>query len=143
MSSAVKILFSTRPAYGHVYPLMPLALAAREAGHDVSIATTGHFLPKLASLGFSTHDVGITIEDARDRLLASLSTAEMPKETDGRPDVEMGARLFVDMIAPARRPPTWSRCWRGSNPISSSTSSTSSAPASPPTPPASRPCATP
>ncbi len=100
MSSAVKILFSTRPAYGHVYPLMPLALAAREAGHDVSIATTGHFLPKLASLGFSTHDVGITIEDGRDRLLASLSTAEMPKETDGRPDVEMGARLFVDMIAP-------------------------------------------
>ena len=100
MSSAVKILFSTRPAYGHVYALMPLALAARDAGHDVSIATTGSFLPKLAALGFSTHDVGITIEDARDRLLASLSTAEMPKEPDGRPNVEMGARLFADMIAP-------------------------------------------
>ena len=43
----MKILFSTRPAYGHVYPLMPLALAAREAGHDVRFATTGQFLGKL------------------------------------------------------------------------------------------------
>ena len=49
----MKILFSTRPAYGHVYPLMPLALAAREAGHDVRFATTGQFLDKLDALGLS------------------------------------------------------------------------------------------
>ena len=28
-------MFCARPAFGHVYPLMPLALAARRAGHEV------------------------------------------------------------------------------------------------------------
>jgi UDP:flavonoid glycosyltransferase YjiC (YdhE family) len=60
----VKILFSSRPAYGHVYPLLPLAFAARDAGHDVSFATIGRFLPKLGRLGFPTHDIGVTIEHA-------------------------------------------------------------------------------
>ena len=65
----MKILFSTRPAYGHVYPLMPLALAAREAGHDVRFATTGEFLEKLDALAFPTYDVGLTIEEGRDAVL--------------------------------------------------------------------------
>ena len=95
----MKLLFSTRPAYGHVYPMMPLALAARAAGHDVEFATTGGFLSKLEALGFATHNVGLTIEHARTMLLASAQTGEMPRGDDGRPDLDMGARLFVDVIA--------------------------------------------
>ena len=63
----MKILFSARPAFGHVYPMMPLALAAREAGHDVQFATTGRFLAVLAGLGFRTHDVGLSIEEGARR----------------------------------------------------------------------------
>ena len=96
----MKIVFSTRPAYGHVYPLVPMALAARDAGHEVSIATTGEFLSRVAMLGFTTIDVGISIEEGRARLLASLSAEEMPKAADGRPDIELGARLFFDVVAP-------------------------------------------
>ena len=33
----MRILFSTNPALGHVLPLLPLALAARGAGHDVAV----------------------------------------------------------------------------------------------------------
>ncbi len=86
----MKILFCTLPAYGHVYPVMPLALAARDAGHEVTVATTGNFVPRLAALGLATVDVGMTIEQARAELLASLSAHEMPKTADGRPDVEAG-----------------------------------------------------
>ena len=39
----MRILFSSRPTFGHVYPLMPLALAARDAGHNVTFTTTGVF----------------------------------------------------------------------------------------------------
>ena len=78
---------------------MPLALAARDAGHEVTVATTGIFLAKLAGLGLPTVDVGMSIEQGRAELLASLSAQEMPKTADGRPDVEMGGRLFVDVIA--------------------------------------------
>jgi UDP:flavonoid glycosyltransferase YjiC (YdhE family) len=56
----MRLLFSARPAFGHVYPLLPLALAASAASHDVRFATTGPFLSKLAALGFPTDDVGIT-----------------------------------------------------------------------------------
>ena len=96
----MKIVFSTRPAYGHVYPLLPLAAAARGAGHHVSFATTGQFLTRLDRLGYRTHDVGVSIEDARQQLLASLSADEMPRTDGGRPDLEMGSRLFFDVIAP-------------------------------------------
>ena len=97
--AGLKLVFSTRPAYGHVYPMMPLALAARAAGHDVAFATTGAFLSKLEALGFSVHNVGVTIEQAQAMVLATRQHGEMPRTDDGRPDLEMGARLFVDVIA--------------------------------------------
>ena len=68
--AGLKLLFSTHPAYGHVYPMMPLALAARAGGHDVEFATTGAFLSKLGALGFAVHNVGLTIEHAQSMLLA-------------------------------------------------------------------------
>jgi UDP:flavonoid glycosyltransferase YjiC (YdhE family) len=43
----VRILFATLPAYGHVYPLLPLALACRDAGHEVVVATGPPFLDHL------------------------------------------------------------------------------------------------
>jgi len=109
----MKILFSVRPAYGHVYPVMPLALAARGAGHDVRFATTGRFLDVLRGLGFPTDDVGVTLEEARDQLLASVTATEMPRASDGRPDIEMGARMFLEVVAPrtaADLAPLLARC---------------------------------
>jgi Glycosyltransferase family 28 C-terminal domain len=95
----MRILFSSRPAFGHVYPLMPLALAARDAGHEVSFATTGIFRDKLRSAGFPTHDVGLTIEQGRDQVVGGQPGDPLPKGEDGRPDLEFGARLFFDALA--------------------------------------------
>jgi UDP:flavonoid glycosyltransferase YjiC (YdhE family) len=95
----MKFLFAARPAFGHVYPLMPLAIASREAGHDVCFATTGAFVDKLDALRFTTYDVGISIEQARDELLASLPGDRMPTSVDGRPDLGIGGQLFIDVLA--------------------------------------------
>jgi UDP:flavonoid glycosyltransferase YjiC (YdhE family) len=97
----MKLLLSARPAYGHVYPMMPLARAARAEGHDVEFATAGAFVSKLEGLGFATHDVGLTIHEAHARLAASLSleSDRIPRGADGRPDPEVGAQFFVDVIA--------------------------------------------
>jgi hypothetical protein len=43
----VKIVFAAIPAYGHLYPLMPLALACAEAGHQVTMAVGSPFLGRL------------------------------------------------------------------------------------------------
>ncbi|SHM68913.1 glycosyltransferase [Cryptosporangium aurantiacum] len=60
----MRILFSGRPAYGHLYPLLPLAVAARDAGHQVTLATGAAFVPRLTALGFATHEVGISVGEA-------------------------------------------------------------------------------
>jgi UDP:flavonoid glycosyltransferase YjiC (YdhE family) len=43
----VKVLFSSIPAYGHLYPLMPLLLACADQGHDVVLATGEPFASRL------------------------------------------------------------------------------------------------
>ncbi|MFL6142021.1 MAG: glycosyltransferase [Labedaea sp.] len=43
----MRIVFASPPAYGHLYPLLPLALAAVEAGHEVTVATGAPFLDRL------------------------------------------------------------------------------------------------
>lgn len=95
----MRILFSSRPAYGHVYPLMPLADAMRAAGHDVHLATSGEFVPRLRALGFPTHDAGLTIEQGIDQMMRSLPGDGMPTGDDGRPDLVYGAILFLDVLA--------------------------------------------
>lgn len=43
----MKIVFASLPAYGHLYPLVPLAEACAAAGHDVVVATGTPFLDAL------------------------------------------------------------------------------------------------
>lgn len=96
----MRLLFCSRPAYGHLYPLMPLAFAARDAGHDVGFATGGRFVTMLRSLGFPTVVTGIAFEDARAELLAAEGReASAAMREDGRPDIAFGARLFFDVLA--------------------------------------------
>ena len=40
-------MFASLGAYGHLYPMMPLALACADAGHEVVIATGQPFLDRL------------------------------------------------------------------------------------------------
>ncbi|MFF5077657.1 glycosyltransferase [Actinoplanes sp. NPDC000266] len=60
----MKIAFSSLAGYGHTYPMLPLAIACREAGHDVVYATGVRFAPLLRDLGFRTVLVGMQIRDA-------------------------------------------------------------------------------
>jgi UDP:flavonoid glycosyltransferase YjiC (YdhE family) len=43
----MKIIFASLNAYGHLYPMMPLALACAGAGHEVLVATGEPFLSRL------------------------------------------------------------------------------------------------
>ncbi|UOX87480.1 glycosyltransferase [Amycolatopsis sp. FBCC-B4732] len=60
----MRILFTCRPAYGHLFPLLPLANAAAKAGHDVVFATGEAFMPKVRDLGFEVRRAGIGIGEA-------------------------------------------------------------------------------
>lgn len=60
----MRILFSSLGSHGHVYPLLPLAIAARRQGHDVLYAVDSGFHPTAEKLGFTVVDAGISIGDA-------------------------------------------------------------------------------
>lgn len=81
----VRILFTTAPAVGHLLPLLPLARAARDRGHEVVIAGGASVAPIIAGAGFRHEVMGpATIREmfaglpdmstvpARERVLATM-----------------------------------------------------------------------
>lgn len=105
----MRLLFSCRPAYGHVYSLLPLAVAAREAGHEVMFGTGDAFLPKVRALGFDAYRVGIAVSAAEDearrrhgdgdvfRLMMTMFGDVLPRATLA--DIEpLLARLSPDLV---------------------------------------------
>jgi UDP:flavonoid glycosyltransferase YjiC (YdhE family) len=67
----VRILFTSGPMYGHVNTILPLALAARDAGHDVVVATGPELVAHVAAHGLATWSIGWTHEASGGR--AALS----------------------------------------------------------------------
>ena len=57
-------LFTSFPAYGHFHPMAPLALAAREAGHDVLVASGPDLARWAESCGLEASSVGLEQADA-------------------------------------------------------------------------------
>lgn len=60
----MKIVFASLPAYGHLYPMLPLAQACAAVGHDVTVATDEPFLGALPvptargiAEGLTLHDI--------------------------------------------------------------------------------------
>jgi UDP:flavonoid glycosyltransferase YjiC (YdhE family) len=47
----MRLLFTTAPLPGHLFPMVPLAWAARAAGHEVLVATTENFVPTVLATG--------------------------------------------------------------------------------------------
>jgi UDP:flavonoid glycosyltransferase YjiC (YdhE family) len=96
-AARLRLLFCTRAAFGHLYPLMPLACAARDAGHDIVFATSESFLPRIRALGFETHRVGISIEEAEQEVLSARSG---PPGDGSRPDFDLIGQVFLGLLAP-------------------------------------------
>jgi UDP:flavonoid glycosyltransferase YjiC (YdhE family) len=89
---AVRILFSSGPMYGHVNALLPLALAARDAGHTVIVATGPELLDHVARHGLATWSIGRTHEASGGR--AALSPQYF---------VDTGTHRAADLVPLARR----------------------------------------
>ncbi|WP_345633155.1 glycosyltransferase [Rugosimonospora acidiphila] len=77
----MRIIFAATGAYGHLYPIVPLAVAARDSGHEVVVATDSQFHPVLAEAGLEAVAAGLTVEAAFGTVLAGL-TAPPAGEAD-------------------------------------------------------------
>ena len=55
----MRALVAIRPFYGHLHPVVPLASALIEAGHEVAFATERSFCPVVERCGFRTFPAGL------------------------------------------------------------------------------------
>lgn len=90
----MRIVFSSVGGHGHTYPLVPLALAARDAGHDILWATTAPFHPLLRGLGFTPLLAGIEMRQAFGELPDLPDRASMTQEQM----VGAASRVFGEVI---------------------------------------------
>ncbi|WP_432484657.1 glycosyltransferase [Kineococcus esterisolvens] len=65
----MRVLISSLPAFGHVYPVMPTAEALRAAGHEVVIATGGPPADRLGAAGWKVERVDADIQAAVGRVM--------------------------------------------------------------------------
>jgi UDP:flavonoid glycosyltransferase YjiC (YdhE family) len=95
---SMRLLFTSCPLYGHVNTMLPMALAAQRAGHDVVFATGPDLVPHIEQRGLTAWPVGPTHAEAggsasADWLAYFSSSADkravdlVPRAMSWRPDV--------------------------------------------------------
>jgi UDP:flavonoid glycosyltransferase YjiC (YdhE family) len=92
----VRIVVCSLPSPGHTFPLIPLAVAARRAGHDVWYATATDLHPTLERFGLATVAVGVPMVQAFTDPAFGGAGTDAP-----RPDApalqERGRRVFGEI----------------------------------------------
>lgn len=59
----MRVLFSTSPAIGHFYPLLPLARELQRAGHEVAVLTSGALAAHVREAGLDILPAGPPVEE--------------------------------------------------------------------------------
>jgi UDP:flavonoid glycosyltransferase YjiC (YdhE family) len=81
----LRILFTANPGYGHVHPMVPLALALTARGHEVRWAVAADACRRVEAAGFEAFPAGITGPERRaafDRCLAGVASLPPPQRPD-------------------------------------------------------------
>jgi UDP:flavonoid glycosyltransferase YjiC (YdhE family) len=86
----MRILFTSFPAYGHLHPLVPLALAAIRAGHDVRLASGPHLVAWAGQCGLNASAIGLNEDD-----LHAVAAR-------GFPGSDSTGHMFTDVWPPPR-----------------------------------------
>ena len=74
----MRIAFASLPAFGHVFPLAPLAKAAAEAGHDVTFAADTSFADRLPVRVVQSVPVGLTLSRVEEEAKAEIRDRDDP-----------------------------------------------------------------
>lgn len=80
----MRILFSSLQTHGHTYPLVPLAIAARKLGHDVTFVTGEAFADALTPHGIEHVTGGLGMREA---FAIAQEGVPVGQAQDVRPDV--------------------------------------------------------
>jgi UDP:flavonoid glycosyltransferase YjiC (YdhE family) len=97
----MRVLITCVPGYGHLHPLLPLARALVEAGHEVAIATGPDMRPRAEAAGFSTFAAGIGLSEAWQRLVRRYPDQVYNRLAPHEIMEWYLPHLFAEIVAPA------------------------------------------
>src|SRR5581483_504725 len=94
----MRVLVTSSPPIGHVHPLVPLATALQQAGHDVRWATGPDAREIVAAAGIEPVVAGLTATERREEYFRRFPEARQlsPEDLPGH----MFPRLFGTLSAP-------------------------------------------
>ena len=96
----MRVLFSCVATYGHFRPLLPLARAFAEAGHEVAFATSGSFAPRVEAAGFRLLPAGMDEQEVTAQLTPFHAYLASVPPGERRP--LLFTRRFATLEAPAK-----------------------------------------
>lgn len=91
----MKVVLAALPAFGHVYPLVPLAIALERAGADVVFATGEEFASRLPARTIPGAETSWTFSDATSEIARRVGRRGGQAPAEG-----LGRTLFVELCAP-------------------------------------------
>ena len=91
----MKVVLAALPAFGHVYPLVPLALALERAGATVVFATGEGFASRLPARTVGGAEAGWTFADAH----TEVERRGLLRDSSS-PVIELATTLFLEICAP-------------------------------------------
>jgi UDP:flavonoid glycosyltransferase YjiC (YdhE family) len=97
----MRVLITSVSGYGHLQPLLPLASALADTGHEVAIATGSDLRPRAEAAGFPAFDAGISPGAAFEQLAERHPDQEYNRL---KPDEILDwypPHLFGEILAPA------------------------------------------
>jgi len=96
-------LFTTVPAVGHLFPMVPLARAFQDGGHQVAVATAGDFAPHVTGLGLTALPAGLDLAAMRAHVARATELRAAHQATSSEPMVWPGVGTSDPVLAGVRR----------------------------------------
>lgn len=97
----MRVLITCVSAYGHLQPLLPLAKALADAGHEVAIATGPGLCTRAGAAGFPTFEAGLDADAGFGRLAEVFPDQEYNRLAPEEILEWYPPHLFGEVLAPA------------------------------------------
>jgi len=96
-------LFTTVPAVGHLFPMVPLARAFQDGGHQVAVATAGDFASHVTGLGLTALPAGLDLAEMRAHVARATELRAAHQAISPEPMVWPGVGTSDPVLAGVRR----------------------------------------
>lgn len=99
--AGVRMLFTSTPVHSHVRPMLPLAVTARELGHEVVFATTTDIVPAIEDAGLTAVHGGSSFAESARRYRETFPPDTLSELSPAQRLGHLMLHCLIGLAAPA------------------------------------------